>query len=443
MKLQYFPIGFNLRRKKIVVIGGGKVASRKIHKLLIAGAKVTVISPTICPDLKKLYSSGLIEYRNLKFSPDALEDADMIISSTSSKETNVEVSLLAHERKIPVCVVDDPSISDFIFPATSFFRDFIIAISTDGKYPGISSRIKEFIDNHKEEIETRIISGKRNFERKAEKGKVYIVGAGPGNPELLTVRALALIKSADVIIKDYLVPEEIIKFSCTQAKVISLQPSENRVTHGSKFRQEYLNQLMIRFANEGKRVIRLKNGDPFVFGRGGEEVEHLLSHGIPVEVVPGITSALGAAASVFLPLTHRKFSSLFTVITGQEDMEKEEEMIDWNILPKNGTIVVYMPIKNASRLKRHLIDAGFPGEMPVAIVERATYPSQRVFHSNISNLSKTIEENNVSSPAIIFIGETAGFSSIILESLNEIELKRKEDDFLWKREGQKKRLTAI
>lgn len=443
MKLNFLPIGFNFRGKRVIVVGGGNVASRKVNKLLSAGAKITVLSPVLSYDLKELSNSGMIEHKNLRFSLEALEDADMIISATSSKETNAKVSFLAHERNIPVCVVDDPSISDFIFLATSFIGDFVVAISTDGNHPRISSRIREFIDDHREELEVRVISGKRNQGGREKGGKVYLIGAGPGNPELLTLRALSLIKSADVIIKDYLVSEEIIKFSGTKAKVISLKPSKNRAKHGSKFRQQYLNQLMVRFANEGKKVIRLKNGDPFIFGRGGEEVEYLVSHGIYVEVVPGITSAFGAAASIFLPLTHRRFSSLFTVVTGQEDMGKEGETVDWKRLPQNGTIVVYMPVRNASGVQNRLIQGGLPGETPVAIVERATHPSQRVFHSTISNLSKTLEENNVSSPAILFVGEAAKFSSFIIKSLGEKELKRKEDNFLWKREGKKKRLTGI
>ncbi len=409
-------MGFNLKGKKVIVIGGGDVASRKVHKLLSAGANITVLSPVLCPDLKELSNSGMIEHKNLRFSPEALRDADMIIAATSSKEVNANVSTLAHERKVPVCVVDDPSISDFIFPATSSFRDFVIAISTDGNHPGISSRIREFVDDHKDELEIRVISGKRHQEKREKGAKVYLIGAGPGNPELLTIRALALIKSADVILKDYSVPKEIIRFSGTSAKVISLRPSENRATHGSKFRQQYLNQLMVRFAIEGKKVVRLKNGDPFVFGRGGEEVEYLVSQGIPIEVVPGITTALGAAASIFLPLTHRKFASTLTLITGQEDMDKDRETTDWKKLPKNGTIVAYMPVKNVQELQSHLTEAGFPDETPVAIVEKATYPSQRAFHSVLSKLSQTVKENRIGSPAIMFIGETAKISYIALES---------------------------
>ncbi len=416
MKLHYLPIGINLKGKKVVVVGGGKVSSRKVHKLLSAGAEITVLSPSICNDLKELSNSGKIVYQNRMFSQDELENADLVIAATSSREVNAEVATLAREKNILVCVVDDPSSSDFIFLTTVSFGDFMIAVSTDGNSPGISSRIRNFVQDHETEFMTRVISGKRLEGKREEGGKVYMVGAGPGNPELLTIRALALIKSADVIIKDYLVPEEMIRFSGTSAKVLSLCPPESQSAHGSKFRQQYLNQLMVRFANQGKKVIRLKNGDPFVFGRGGEEVEYLLSQGISVEVVPGITSALGAAASIFLPLTHRRLASSLTLITGQEDMDKEKEATDWKRLPKDGTIVAYMPVKNVQRLQSHLIEAGFPGETPVAIVEKATYPSQRVFYGALSNISKIIEDNKISSPAIMFIGETVKISYIALES---------------------------
>lgn len=424
MKLNYLPIGFNLNGKKVVVVGGGKVAARKVDKLLSAGAKITVLSHLLCSDLKHLLNAKAIDHNHSRFSPDALENTDMVIAATSSSEVNANISALARGKRIPVCVVDDPSLSDFIFLATSFFEDFVIAVSTDGNNPGISSRIREFVDDHKTELATQVISGKRPPKKSAEGGKVYLVGAGPGNPELLTIRALALIKSADVIIKDYLVPEAIIRFSGTPAKVLSYRRSESRSAHGSRFRQLYFNRLMVRLATEGKKVVRLKNGDPFVFGRGGEEVEYLVTQGIPVEVVPGITSALGAAASIFLPLTHRQFASSFTVVTGQENMDKEGETTDWQRLPKNGTIVAYMPVKNALGLQKRLMEAGFPDETPVAIVEKGTYPSQRAFYSILSKISKTVQENRISSPAVIFIGEAAKISAIVLQSVQDNGLKK-------------------
>ncbi len=417
MKLHYLPIGLDVNRKKVVVVGGGEVAARKTHKLLSAGAKITVRSPVLCPRLKELSNSGMIAHQNKRFSPDVMENADLIIAATSSRKINAEVASLARKKKIPVCVVDDPSTSDFIFLASASFEDFMITVSTDGNHPGISSRIREFIEDHEIEFLTRIISGKRHHEEVQKRGKVYVVGAGPGNPELLTIRALAVIKNADVIIKDYLVPDEIIRFSSTPARVVSLRQSKKRSAHGSPFRQHYLNQLMVRFAKEGKEVVRLKSGDPLVFGRGGEEVEYLVSRGIPVEVVPGITSALGASASIFLPLTHRKIASTVTIITGQEDVLKEEETTDWRRLPKNGTIVVYMPVNNAGGLQRRLIDADFPGETPVAIVEKATHPSQRVLYAVLSNISNTVREHRITSPAIFFIGETVKISAMTLQCL--------------------------
>src|SRR4030067_3154169 len=161
MKLRYLPIAFNLNGKKVVVVGGGEVAARKIHKLLSAGAEITVLSRVLCSDLKDLSNKGMIEHKNLRFSPDALRDADLIIAATSSREVNAKVSALAREKKVPVCVVDDPSLSDFIFLATSSFGDFAIAVSTDGHHPGISSRIREFVDDYKDVLEIRGISRRR------------------------------------------------------------------------------------------------------------------------------------------------------------------------------------------------------------------------------------------------------------------------------------------
>lgn len=425
MNLHYLPVGLNFKGKKVLVVGGGEVAFRKVEKLLSAGAQILVLSPELCSGLKELACSRKIEYQNLRFSPEVVEHPDFIVAATSSRMVNQEISIFAHTKKIPVCVVDDPSSSDFVFLATLFFKDFMIAISTDGNHPRISSRIRDFIRDHELELITEIISGKRHQEKREEGGKVYIVGAGPGAPELLTIRALALIKSADVIIKDYLVPEEIIKFSATRAKIMSLTQSEKRSGHGSRFRQQSLNQWMVQLAKEGKRVIRLKNGDPFLFGRGGEEVEYLISQGIPIEVIPGITSAIGASASIFLPLTHRGYSSAVTLITGRESEDKRKDYIDWQRLPKNGTIVIYMPIKNVEGLQRRLIEAGFQGETPAAVVEKATHPfQQRVFHTTLSNLSQTVKVNGIHSPAIIFVGETVKISAMTLQCLMDSKLEK-------------------
>lgn len=421
MKIKYLPVGLNVNGKRVIVVGGGRVASMKIKKLLSAGAMITVLSPVLCADLKGLSEKGIIEHKIARFHPDILGEADLLIAATSSKEVNSNISSLARERRIPVNVVDDPSISDFISLAISSFGNFMIAISTDGHDPGVSSRIREFMDEHKYELAVRVASGRRCGKRPEKRGKVYITGAGPGDPELLTIKALALMKGADVIIKDYLVPEEMIRFSGTSAEVISLRPLEVRSAHGSKFRQHHLNQMMVGLALEGKTIVRLKSGDPFIFGRGGEEVEYLVSQGIPVEVVPGITSALGAAASVFLPLTHRRFASSITMITGQEDLFKERETTDWNGLPKNGTIVVYMPVKNAPRLQERFIESGFPGNTPVVIVENANHPSQRVFYSNLSNISCIVRDHRIGSPAIMFIGEAAKVSSNTREALQRID----------------------
>ncbi|MDI6762624.1 MAG: uroporphyrinogen-III C-methyltransferase [Thermodesulfobacteriota bacterium] len=427
MKIKYLPVGLNVNGKRVIVVGGGRVASMKIKKLLSAGARITVLSPALSTDLKELSERGTIEHKIARFHPNVLEEADLLIAATSSKEVNSKISGLARQRRIPVNVVDDPSISDFISLAVSSFGDFMIAVSTDGHDPGVSSRIRAFMDDHKYELAVRMILGRRTEKRPEKRGKVYITGAGPGDPELLTIKALALMKSADVIIKDYLIPDDLIRFSGSSADVISLRPLGVRSAHGSKFRQHHLNQMMVRLALEGKTIVRLKSGDPFIFGRGGEEVEYLVSQGIPVEVIPGITSALGGAASICLPLTHRKFASSFTIITGQEDENKERETTDWSRLPQNGTIVAYMPVKNALRLQDRLMEAGFSSTTPAVIVEKATHPSQRVFYSILSQIGQTVKENRISSPAILFIGETVKFSSNIRESLQGIDEQKYEE----------------
>jgi len=236
---------------------------------------------------------------------------------------------------------------------------------------------------------------------------VYIVGAGPGDPDLLTVRALGLLRSADAVIYDYLVPREILSLSSERAEKICFARRGRTAGHGAILKQNAIHETMVRLAREGKSVVRLKSGDPLVFGRGGEEAEHLSREGIPFEIVPGITAAMGCAAAAVLPLTHRERSSSVTFVAGHETDEKGGSAVDWSLLPKDGTLAIYMGVARAAAIAGELAGAGFSPDTPFAIVENGSRPEQRVVRGILSDLPRIAAESGIRSPAILFVGRTA------------------------------------
>jgi len=236
---------------------------------------------------------------------------------------------------------------------------------------------------------------------------VYIVGAGPGDPDLLTVRALGLLRSADAVIYDYLVPLEILSLAPAKAARICFARRGRTAGHGSVLKQNAIHEAMVRLAREGKSVVRLKSGDPLVFGRGGEEAEHLSREGIPFEIVPGITAAMGCAAAAAIPLTHRERSSSVTFVAGHETEGKGGSTVDWGLLPKDGTLAIYMGVGRVATIADELAAAGFSPDTPFAVVENGNRPEQRIFRGLLRDLPRIAAENDMRSPAMLFVGRTA------------------------------------
>jgi uroporphyrin-III C-methyltransferase/precorrin-2 dehydrogenase/sirohydrochlorin ferrochelatase len=253
----------------------------------------------------------------------------------------------------------------------------------------------------------RVERGRRRKRIAARKGKVYIVGAGPGDPDLLTVRALGLIRSADAVVHDYLVPAEILSLAPAKAPRICFARRGGTAGHGAALKQAAIHETMARLAREGKSVVRLKSGDPLVFGRGGEEAEYLADEGVPFEIVPGITAAAGCAAAANVPLTHRGRSSSVTFLAGNEAAEKDGRAVEWHRLPRDGTLAVYMGVARVEEIARGLLAAGFPGETRFAIVESGTRPEQRILRGSLGDLPRVAAGADVRSPAMLFVGRTA------------------------------------
>jgi uroporphyrin-III C-methyltransferase / precorrin-2 dehydrogenase / sirohydrochlorin ferrochelatase len=407
---RYLPVFHDVIGASVLVVGAGAVGTRKIEALLEGGARVTVVAKEFSPAVEERAMRGDLTTLRGTFHPDQMREAELVFVATPDRALNRRVSAEARRRRIPVNVADSPEECTFLLPAVVRGDEFTVAISTGGKNPGAAKALREFLEEHREEISVRLERGRRRKCTAARKGKVFIVGAGPGDPDLLTVRALGLLRSADAVVHDYLVPAQILSLAPAKAVRICFARRGRTAGHGAVLKQNAIHEAMVRLAREGKSVVRLKSGDPLVFGRGGEEAEHLSRVGIPFEIVPGITAAMGCAAAAVLPLTHRDRSSSVTLVAGHETDEKGKSSIDWGLLPKDGTLAVYMGVGRVAAIVDELAGAGFSPDTPFAIVENGSRPEQRIARGTLSGLSRIARDSGIGSPAILFVGRTAALS---------------------------------
>jgi len=442
--MDYLPAFHNVRGKLCLVVGGGEVATRKAGVLLEAGAAVRVVAPEIEADLAR--QPG-IEPIIARFEPQHLEGAVMVIAATNDREVNRQVSELAQSRKLPVNVVDDPELCSFIMPAILDRSPLMVAFSSGGGSPVLTrmmrgkletvipqnySRLAAFAVRFRELVKERVTNPpkRRIFwesaldgmvaekvlagdEASAEtllrqmlesednilRGEVYLVGAGPGDPDLLTFRALRLMQQADVVVYDNLVSKTIVDMTRRDAQRIFV--GKKRADH--TMRQEEINALLVRLAKEGKRVLRLKGGDPFIFGRGGEEIETLAAEGIPFQVVPGITAASGVASYAGIPLTHRDYAQACLFVTG--NLKDGTMNLDWEALARpRQTVVVYMGLHGLEMLCAELVKHGMPETTPIAIVQQGTTMNQRVITGTLATLPGIAEREKPQAPTLIIVG---------------------------------------
>ena len=456
--MEHLPVFLQLRSRPVVVVGGGPVAARKAELLLRCGARLAVVAPQLASELRQRADAGELTHVGTEFDPKHLDNAELVVAATSQREVNAAVSLAARERRIPVNVVDDPELSTFIFPAIIDRSPIVVAVSSAGHAPVLARRLREqleallptqlgalarFMGERRRAVAgalratarrpfwerivggivgARVLAGddaaaQKAFERELYTsqltasaatggrglGEVYLIGAGPGDPDLLTLRALQLLQQADVILYDRLVPEALLERARREARreFVGKQAGESSS-------QEQINELLVEYAKQGLRVARLKGGDPFIFGRGGEEMEVLAAQGIPFLVVPGVTAALGAAAAAGIPLTHRLLSQSVTFVTGHA---LDDDTLDWRQLAgARRTVVFYMGVAQLPSIIDKLRSAGAPTEHPVAIVERATLPRQRVLRGTLANIADAANAAGVVPPALLIVGEVTAFA---------------------------------
>lgn len=431
------------------MIGGGDVAARKIRLQLLAGANITVISPELSVTVENEMLDQITHIKR-EFEDSDIEGYRLITAATDNPEVNRRVSELAQARNIPVNVVDQPDLCSFITPSIVDRGVVTIAVSTGGGAPVMARNLRGKIEaiipeNYKylaqamqdnrdlaksvlpDEDERRrfwdkvfqgniaelFLSGRLDQANEALAeafksdsyikdegvGEVWLIGAGPGDPDLLTFRALRLMQQCDVVLHDALVSDEILNLCRRDADRIYV--GKRRSNHAVP--QEGINQLLVTLAKQGKRVVRLKGGDPFIFGRGGEEIEELFESQIPFQIVPGITSASGCATYAGIPLTHRDHAQSVTFVAGH--LKGGYANLDWlHLANPRQTLVIYMGLVGLPVICGKLIEHGLSPDMPIAIIEKGTRPDQRVITATLATMPEKIKSEEVQAPTLIIVG---------------------------------------
>lgn len=447
--MQALPIFFNITNRLCVVIGGGDVATRKVGMLLKANAAVTLVAPEICHELQALADANKIKCIQAVYSKQQLEGACLVIAATDDEAVNKAVSSDAKALGIPVNVVDAPDLCTFTMGSIIERSPVVIAISSEGNAPVLARYIRtkietmlpagygriaglagEFRDKVKAKFGTtqarrrfwedvlqgplveRVLSGQEESARHllqnlidqdadtVNKGEVFLVGGGPGDPDLLTFRALRLMQQCDVCVYDKLVSPEVMELVRRDAELIYVGKSRDQHT----LPQEEINVLLAKLALQGKRVLRLKGGDPFIFGRGGEEIETLMEYGIPFQVVPGITAANGVSSYAGIPLTHRDYSQACLFITGH--LKDGSLDLDWEAMARpRQTVVIYMGLVGLPQICEQLIKHGVSPDMPVAVVQQGTTQRQKVVTATLVDLAEKVAEAGLRAPCLTIIGE--------------------------------------
>ena len=447
--MDYLPLFTHLVGRRCVVVGGGAIALRKAGLLRRAGGKVFVVAPQVLPALQILAEQSGGAALSRAYQTSDLDETALVIAATDDSGVNARVSRDAQARHIPVNVVDDPALCSVILPSIIDRSPLMIAIGSGGQSPVLArqlraklestipaayGRLAELVGKFRARVAQRFpdIDERRRFweeildgpiaefvlagrEDVAEAelvqriagrtpvssgGEVYLVGAGPGDPDLLTFKALRLMQKADVVLYDRLVAPEIVDLTRRDAEKIYV--GKARAQHAVP--QGDINQLLVDLALQGMKVLRLKGGDPFIFGRGGEEIEKLAEHNIPFQVVPGITAASGCAAYAGIPLTHRDYAQSVRFVTGH--LKDGSSDLPWaELVHTSQTVVFYMGLVGLAEICRQLVAFGRAAETPIALVQQGTTRQQRVIAGTLASMPALVEGAGIRAPTLIIVGE--------------------------------------
>lgn len=450
--MDYLPLFANIQGQTCLVVGGGDVAKRKADMLTRVGAVIRLVAPEVTDSAREVVLASGGEVREKAFSENDLDKVFLVVAATDDAVVNAQVSEAAKHRQLLVNVVDQPALCSFIFPSIVDRSPVVVAVSSGGNSPVLArllrarletmipanyGRLAALVGGFREQAKARFphVTARRAFwektlagpvaelvfagkETKAREqlelalnaggnngrqdghGEVYLVGAGPGDPDLLTFRALRLMQQADVVLYDRLVSAEVLDLVRRDADKINVGKERNLHT----LPQEDINHLLVRLAKEGKRVCRLKGGDPFIFGRGGEEIETLAEQGIPFQVVPGITAASGCASYAGIPLTHRDFSQSVRFITGH--LKDGAPDLDWqHLAAERQTLVFYMGLMGLPRICEQLQNHGLASTTPVALVQQGTTRHQQVVIGTLATINGMIAGRQIKAPTLTIVGD--------------------------------------
>ena len=409
MSLRYYPLEFNLSGKAVLMVGGGSVAARKLPELLACGAEVTVVAPELSPMVRRLLPG--LHWHERVFLPADVHNHALVFACTNDTVTNTEISEACKELGIPCNRADAAGEGDFIVPGVIRRGAVTVSVSTSGQAPSLTRDLKKkldaFLGPEWADIAVQMSALRQAQGPDATKngGKIHpvlLVGAGPGDKSLLTLGAMEALKNAEVLIHDRLVSPGILDLVPESCERIS---AEKR-GHFESQRQEHINQQIIAFAQAGKRVVRLKGGDPFVFGRGFEEVLALEAAGIPWRVLPGVSSATAVPALAGIPVTHRGVARSFAVASGMVNSGTNQ------VFPKADTLVLLMALYRLEEIIPALLQAGYSPETPAAAIENGGLAEQRVCRTTLARLREDTAKQGFDSPTIIVIGDVVKLSSV-------------------------------
>lgn len=447
--MDYLPIFADLKQRPVLVVGGGEVATRKVDLLQRSGAEIRIVAQSLLPELEQQWQQGRLIWLGTTFEPCQLDEVFLVIAATDDGALNAKVFAAADKRRVLANVVDDQPRCSFIFPSIIDRSPLVVAVSSSGQAPVLARMLREKLEvllpaslgqmaevagRWRGRVKQRLtsISERRRFWEKtfggrfstqvangqsaqaeqqleqdlhrfaqsgeSTQGEIALVGAGPGDVGLLTLRGLQLMQQADVVLYDHLVSDEILDLVRRDAERICV----GKRAGAHSVIQEEINRLLLALAQQGKRVVRLKGGDPFIFGRGGEELQVAAEAGIPFQVVPGITAAAGATAYAGIPLTHRDHAQSVTFITGH--CRPDSDGLDWADLARSRqTLAIYMGAMKAAAISQCLMAHGRVAATPVAVISRGTRADQQVHIGTLQQLEELAQRAAL--PALLVIGE--------------------------------------
>jgi uroporphyrin-III C-methyltransferase / precorrin-2 dehydrogenase / sirohydrochlorin ferrochelatase len=389
-----YPMALRLDGRRVLVVGGGAVATRRMPALLAAGARVEVVSPVLTPALRGLADAGRIAWTERRFEPADVAGAWLVQVAVDDPAAAAAVSEAAENHRIFCVRADDRDAATAWTPAVTRHGEITVAVTDSGdrrRAMGVRDRVAAALEAVPDAAEK--LTG------------VALVGSGPGDPELITVKGRRLLAAADVVVSDRLVPGSLLGELRPDVEFVDAA----KIPYGPSAAQEEINRILVDRASRGKFVVRLKGGDPYVFGRGGEEALACVAAGVPVLVVPGVTSSVAAPALAGIPVTHRGVAHEFTVVSGHLGPDHPESLVDWAALARlRGTLVVLMGLKNLPLIAKRLIAEGKPAGTPAALVQEGSTDAQRTLRSTLGAVAEDATVAGIKPPAVVVIGDVVG-----------------------------------